>query len=277
MKQLFRSIDRLLRGEFTSAEALQDRRIDVPARTLVIAGVLLGGSYGVFMGLYAGLRGENPNWQQLAASLAKVPLLFLLTLFVTFPSLYVFSALARSRLRAAETLRLLLVAITVTLALLASFGPVTGFFTLSTSSYPFMIVLNVLFFAIAGIVGVGFLRKALQHVFAEPPSPPAPPAPPSPPAAPASDATAEAGDSDPVPEREREVDGLRVLRSRPRQGDASESIFKVWVVMYGVVGAQMAWILRPFIGTPDLPFQLFRERESNFLLALGEALRQLFR
>ncbi len=42
------------------------------------------------------------------------------------------------------------------------------------------------------------------------------------------------------------------------------------------VGAQMAWILRPFIGTPDLPFTLFRDRESNFFLGVTESIRQLF-
>ena len=45
---------------------------------------------------------------QLVATSLKVPLLFLLTLVVTLPSLYVLSALARSRLSFLHTLRLLL-------------------------------------------------------------------------------------------------------------------------------------------------------------------------
>ncbi len=47
-----------------------------------------------------------------------MPLLFLLTLLVTLPSLYVLSALARSRLSFTHTVRLLLAAVTVNLALL---------------------------------------------------------------------------------------------------------------------------------------------------------------
>jgi hypothetical protein len=42
-------------------------------------------------------------------------------------------------------------------------------------------------------------------------------------------------------------------------------------VIYVVVGAQMGWILRPFIGHPHLPFQAFRSRWSNifeFMLRL---------
>jgi hypothetical protein len=50
----------------------------------------------------------------------------------------------------------------------------------------------------------------------------------------------------------------------------------VWTLIYGVVGAQMGWILRPFVGTPNLPFTLFRQRESNFFQAFFGALGDLF-
>jgi hypothetical protein len=45
--------------------------------------------------------------------------------------------------------------------------------------------------------------------------------------------------------------------------DRARRIFRVWLLLYGVVGAQMGWILRPFIGNPHLPFQMFRARWSN--------------
>lgn len=168
MREFFRTIDRLLRGEFTRRERLVDGRIAVPATTLVVAGVVLGAVYGAFMGLYGVLRPAHRSVEQLLASIMKVPLLFLLTLFVTLPSLYVFSALANSRARFIDTLRLLLAVVAVTLALLASFGPITAFFTLSTDSYPFMILLNVIFFAIAGAVGLSMLRSTLTSVLAAP-------------------------------------------------------------------------------------------------------------
>ena len=44
--------------------------------------------------------------------------------------------------------------------------------------------------------------------------------------------------------------------------------FRVWIVIYGLVGAQMGWLLRPFIGSPDLPLEWFRVREGNFYLSL---------
>ena len=54
------------------------------------------------------------------------------------------------------------------------------------------------------------------------------------------------------------------------------AVFRGWLVVYGVVGAQMGWVLRPFVGTPDLPFEFFRERESNFLEGFLRSLALLF-
>ena len=53
-------------------------------------------------------------------------------------------------------------------------------------------------------------------------------------------------------------------------------VFRCWVVVFGLVGAQMGWVLRPFVGDPDLPFQWFRQRESNFFQAVWQSLTALF-
>jgi hypothetical protein len=55
----------------------------------------------------------------------------------------------------------------------------------------------------------------------------------------------------------------------------AKTIFFAWAIIYGAVGAQMGWILRPFVGAPDLPFELFRVRESNFFEAFLHSLRLL--
>jgi hypothetical protein len=46
-----------------------------------------------------------------------------------------------------------------------------------------------------------------------------------------------------------------------------------WLTLYGLVGSQLGWTLRPFFGHPDQPFQLFREVEGNFY---GQVLRSFF-
>lgn len=268
MSGIFRSIDDLLRGRFTRREDLAAGRVEVPSTTLVGAGFLCGAIYGVAMGIYAVLRPGEASVQQLFATAVKVPLLFLLTLLVTFPSLYVVSALFDSRLRFQQTLRLLLAAMAANLALLASFAPVTVFFTLSTESYPFMILLNVAFFGVAGFTGLAFLRKALDGVFSAG----------DPPEAAAPDERDERDEDDEDDEDDAAAPPRR-SNSPARPGDATPSrrIFTIWTFIYAVVGAQMGWILRPFVGNPDLPFTWFRPRQSNFFEAVLAAVMDLAR
>jgi hypothetical protein len=51
-------------------------------------------------------------------------------------------------------------------------------------------------------------------------------------------------------------------------------ILQIWILVFGFVGTQMVWSLRPFVGTPDLEFQLLRVREGqtgNFYQAVGHS------
>jgi hypothetical protein len=54
-----------------------------------------------------------------------------------------------------------------------------------------------------------------------------------------------------------------------------KTVFRCWVVLFGLVGAQMGWVLRPFIGDPSRPFTWLRPRESNFFEAVFAALADL--
>jgi hypothetical protein len=55
------------------------------------------------------------------------------------------------------------------------------------------------------------------------------------------------------------------------------SIFKIWVVILAFVSSQLAWNLRPFVGSRDLPFELFREHEGNFYIAVIQSAANLFK
>jgi hypothetical protein len=49
------------------------------------------------------------------------------------------------------------------------------------------------------------------------------------------------------------------------------SMYGVWLVLYVFVGIQMAWVLRPFIGAPNLPVQFFRrDAWSNAYVAVWD-------
>ena len=57
---------------------------------------------------------------------------------------------------------------------------------------------------------------------------------------------------------------------------ASVSVSVSRGAVYGLVGAQMAWILRPFVGRPGMPFEWFRHRGSNFFEGVWTAIQHLF-
>jgi len=46
------------------------------------------------------------------------------------------------------------------------------------------------------------------------------------------------------------------------------NIFRLWVIIIAFVSSQLAWNLRPFVGSRDLPFELFRARQGNFYIAV---------
>jgi hypothetical protein len=57
-------------------------------------------------------------------------------------------------------------------------------------------------------------------------------------------------------------------------------LLRIWLGLYVFVGIQMAWVLRPFVGNPDLPTRFLREESwSNAYVAVArmilEALRAL--
>jgi hypothetical protein len=251
-------LDRILRGDATRLSALREGKIEVNARGLAVVGLFLACFYGFCMGWFAVLNRESPEVRQLLAAVVKVPLLFFLTLVVTFPSLYVFNALIGSRLGVVSLFRLLVAALGVLLAVLASFGPIVAFFSLTTTNYPFMVLLNVLLFAVAGVLGLAFLLQTLHRLtLADQALPAAPGAPEGAPAA--------AVPAGALERTEGYVPGRNV-----------RSVFQCWVIVFALVGAQMSWVLRPFIGNPSQPFEWFRSRESHFFEAIWETLRSLF-
>ncbi len=50
------------------------------------------------------------------------------------------------------------------------------------------------------------------------------------------------------------------------------TIFRIWIVIFAFVGIQLAWNMRPFLGSPSLAFELFRnETRGNFYSTLLRA------
>ena len=259
-----RKLEELLRGEATALPNLPGDRFDLPVGGLSILLTILGMVYGACMGLFSLTGAGSGHGMQVLASTVKTPALFLMTLSVTFPSLYVFNAMFGSRLKLWPMLRLMVGSLAVTLAVLSSIGPITGFFSVSSTSYAFIVLMNVVVFATAGLLGLSFLLQTLHRMdvvgrAAEMQATLPPPLP-----------GQEAAEADaPIPSALARPD------ARPTSGSVW-GVFKVWVIVFGLVGAQMAWILRPFIGAPGKPFEWFRPVGGNFYEGVYTQIGKLF-
>jgi hypothetical protein len=275
MKAWILQLDRILRGEATKPPELRGG-LRIPVQGLAIVLLLLAAIHGVCVGTFAMVRTGGAAWPQMLAAAVKIPMLFFLTLIVTFPSLYVFNALMGSRVTIAAAFRLLMVAMAVLVTTLASLGPIVAFFAVSTTSYSFMVVLNVLAGAVAGLLGLVFLLRTLHRMVvlqeedelaaSGPPATPPPPPPSAPP--PAEPRTVQEPVSALYPP-------LPSAYPAYRAGRRVRGVFYVWCLVFALVGSQMSWVLRPFVGDPSRPFEFFRARQGNFFEAVAMALKHV--
>jgi hypothetical protein len=118
----------------------------------------------VFLAIYGAVMGASHSVLQALTSSIKLPLLFLATLAICAPSLHFFYVLFGSQQTILQTIALILTAIATTSVLLFSLAPITFFFLITSSQYPFFKLLNVVFFTIAGFLGVCFLRQGIRSV-----------------------------------------------------------------------------------------------------------------
>lgn len=200
-------------------------------------------SSAIALGCYGLVMGSSHSLWQAFASAIKLPILFLLTLAICLPTLYLFNLLCGGQLSVRQALAVVLATITVTSTLTLAFAPITLFFLITAHSYHFFILLNTAVLALTGVVGLSFLvggiRSMNQQALAEPLA----------------------------------ADSPQTLVSRPRP--VNMRLLQFWIVLYGFVGTQLAWTLRPFHNDPSRPFILLRPVASNFYVGVIHTLVQL--
>jgi hypothetical protein len=258
----WRDLDLILRGEATRDANLRRGSIEVPVGGLSVILMLLAMAYGACLGCFALFKAGGPSGLQWFATVMKVPLLFTLTLAVTLPSLYVSNALVGSRLSLLSVVRLLAATLAVIVTVLASLGTIVAFFAVSTTSYPFMVLMNVTAFSVSGALGLVFLLRTLQRLSLIRPLP-----------APTEAEEHIGGEKTEVP---APIGALDRLPDNEPPSSHVRTVFRCWVALFALVGAQMGWVLRPFIGNPSQPFSWFRVRDSNVFEAIMGAVRSLF-
>ncbi len=70
---------------------------------------------------------------------------------------------------------------------------------------------------------------------------------------------------------------LHLLRRLTGRATAARTVFLAWLTGNLLLGSQLAWVLRPFVGSPGLPIEFLRHDplRGNFFEALAHALRSL--
>ncbi|MET8229739.1 hypothetical protein ABZS77_03550 [Micromonospora sp. NPDC005298] len=284
--------------------ALTGRMLASSAIALACYGAVLGAFHSPLMALTSAL---------------KLPLLFLVTLAICLPTLYLFNLVFGARLSVRQSLALVMVAITVTSMLAVAFAPISLFFLITAPDYGFFKLLNVAILTLSALVGLRFLTGGMQVLndhgllapeaaTAKAPAPAVPQAAPvavpagavpaeapaaggsvEPVAVPAGAAVAgatsngattvapapvpaqwtgqPAGASFPpgmVPPAQRPWGSPQVRGGEPTQRPASMTLLYIWILLFGFVGTQLAWTLRPFFGDPGQDFAFFRSIDGNF-------------
>jgi hypothetical protein len=216
-------IESILRNRFFFFHEIRDG-VDLPQKIRAMMTASL-----TFFALYGAVMGSTHSIWQALSSAVKLPLMFLLTLFICAPTLYLFDVLFGSKQSILQNVALILTAITVTATVLLSFAPITLFFLLTTSQYQFFKLLNVGIFSIAGITGVVFLSQ-----------------------------------------------GMRIVADTETEGEQNRRrVLRAWMFLYAFVGSQLAWAIRPFIGAPSIPFELFRQLGGNFYSNIGASIGEV--
>lgn len=183
-------------------------------------------SSSIFFAIYGLIMGSFSTWMQAISSAIKLPILYLMTMTICLPTLYFFNILFGSRKNFTQHLGVVISAVASISVLLFSFAPVTLFFLLSApSNYSFFLLLNVAILALTGFVGVKFLYDGMQLISEQ--------------------------------ESDRSSEDIEGKKNRT-------NLLRSWLFLYAFVGSQLGWTLRPFMGAPDKPFELFRQLEGNF-------------
>lgn len=217
----WKRLDYFLHNPESVTESIRRDTDLVPlCRTFLLISIIMAAIYGAVMGGTNLFQGSEMLIQykllMILISAVKVPILFLLTLGIVIPPIYVSNAFVGARLSFRQMLTVLLTATAITLTTLASMATVAFFFALTSRSYDFIKLLHVLIYIYAGLAGLGYFSRTIS--------------------------------------------GLSLSFRRRTPG----KVLLVWLLIYAFVGTQLAWVVRPFVGSPDLGFKLFRPRYGNF-------------
>jgi hypothetical protein len=124
--------------------------------TMLLVALVCSLIYGVVAGTFSG-------GTQLWAAPAKIAAGLMVSALICLPSLYIFTCLSGSRARLVEVFGLLAGLLMLMTILLIGFAPVAWIFSQSTESLAWMGTLHLVFWLIATIFGLRFLKTGFAH------------------------------------------------------------------------------------------------------------------
>lgn len=137
-------IDKAMNGQFTQKEL----------ESLFTIAALFIAAFGFSIGL-------RHSWMQALATAVKLPLLFILTGIICFPTLFILQAFIGVQLSFKQLGSFLIVCITISGTILLSFIPIIIFFLISGTPYEAYKIINVIILAFAGFSGFYIFKKHL--------------------------------------------------------------------------------------------------------------------
>ena len=71
---------------------------------------------------------------------------------------------------------------------------------------------------------------------------------------------------------------LELLRRLAGRADVAQRVLFAWLAGNLLLGSQLSWILRPFVGSPNLPVEFFRPTalQGNFFESIWQIIRHAF-
>lgn len=150
MKSIFAAVSELTDAS-TYQEGLRSQaQLAFQTRMLLIASFGLLAVYGALIGAFGGP-------EQALSSALKLPLLFLLTALVCFPTLFILNQFAGAKVSAGQYVAVIQASIAVSSLILIAFAPISAFFLMTSTNYAFFKLLNVAILGFSAFMGVRFL------------------------------------------------------------------------------------------------------------------------
>jgi hypothetical protein len=149
-------IERILRDrEGIWRQIIEERDLDRLSLHMLASSSLSLSLYGIVLG-------ASNSWMQALSSAIKLPILFLATLAICLPTLYLFNLVFGARLSMSQAVALIMTCITVTAVLSLAFAPISLFFLISAQSYSFFKLLNVAILVLTASIGLKFLTAGMR-------------------------------------------------------------------------------------------------------------------